>query len=113
MDVIVHPDFASNQWIYLSAAVELDDKRRTPRVYRYRLAGNRLHEQKQIFEARPAGDARNHFGGAMLFDNDGLLYITMGDRKKRKLAQDLSTSLGKVQKSALAAEVAAALLGSG
>lgn len=96
LDVAVHPQFAQTGWIYLSAAVALDAKSFTTRVFRYRLQNNALAEEKIIFEATPAGSSNNHFGSAMLFDNDGLLYVTMGDRKQRKLAQDLGTALGKV-----------------
>jgi len=96
LDVAVHPQFADNRWIYLSAAVEVGENLRTTRVYRYRLQGDALAEQQLIFEARPAVDTSIHFGSALLFDNDGHLFITMGERKQRDLAQDLGTTLGKV-----------------
>ncbi|MDX1736102.1 MAG: PQQ-dependent sugar dehydrogenase, partial [Halioglobus sp.] len=96
LDVLVHPRFEQNRWIYLSASVAVDDRLHTTRVFRYRLQDNRLSDEKLIFEATPAGTSNNHFGSALLFGNDGYLYITMGDRKQRRLAQDLGTSLGKV-----------------
>jgi len=96
LDVAVHPRFDENQWIYLSAAVALDDELRTTRVWRFRLVNHALTAQKLIFEASPGAKTNIHFGSALLLDNEGLLYITMGDRKQRYLAQDLGTSLGKV-----------------
>lgn len=96
LDVAVHPRFADTGWVYLSAAVELDGALRTTRVYRYRLDGDALREQTLIFEARPAVETHIHFGSALLFDDDGHLFITMGDRRQRHLAQDLGTHLGKV-----------------
>lgn len=96
LDVVIHPRFTETGWVYLSAAVALDDKLSTTRVLRYRLRDNTLTEETIIFEAEPAGTSNNHFGSAMLFDNAGLLYITVGDRKQRERAQDLGASLGKV-----------------
>ncbi|MAT94869.1 MAG: hypothetical protein CME59_20050 [Halioglobus sp.] len=98
LDVAVHPDFASNGWIYLSAAVEVGEEQRTTRVWRFHLEGEQLRDQRLIFEARPAQDTSKHYGGALLFDNDGYLFITMGERGKRNLAQDLGASMGKVMR---------------
>lgn len=96
LDVAVHPDFARNGWIYLSAAVQIAKEENTTRVLRYRLANNKLSDETLIFEAQPALSGSIHFGSALLFDNDGYLFITMGERKRRHNAQDLSVSLGKV-----------------
>lgn len=96
LDVLVHPEFASNQWVYLSAAVEVGDALQTTRVVRYRLNADTLSDATMIFEATPAVKSNTHFGSALLFDNSGHLFITMGDRRQRHLAQDLGTSLGKV-----------------
>ncbi|MFK7975488.1 MAG: PQQ-dependent sugar dehydrogenase [Halioglobus sp.] len=96
LDVVVHPDFSRNGWIYLSAAVQLEEDKNTTRVFRYRLEGNQLVDEKVVFEAQPAVSGNIHFGSALLFDNDGHLFITMGDRKRRHNAQDLTVSHGKV-----------------
>ncbi|NND68348.1 MAG: PQQ-dependent sugar dehydrogenase [Halioglobus sp.] len=98
LDVLVHPDFADNQWVYLSASVAVGENAFTTRVTRYRLNGEQLANATPIFEAQPAFPGSIHFGSAMLFDNDGYLFITMGDRKRRHLAQDLSASMGKVMR---------------
>jgi glucose/arabinose dehydrogenase len=96
LDVAVHPEFERTGWIYLSAAVELEDGDTTTRIYRYRLEGDRLRDETLIFEATPAHDTRKHYGSAMLFDNDGYLFITIGDRGRRYLAQELDTAMGKI-----------------
>lgn len=96
LDVLVHPDFVNNQWLYLSYSVELDNGKRTTRVTRYRLADNSLVDAKAIFAAEPTFDTTIHFGCALLFGTDGYLYITMGERSQRFLAQDLSKHMGKV-----------------
>lgn len=96
LDVLVHPEFADNGLIYLSAAVAIDAQNNTTRVLRYRLEGNTLVDETLIFEARPALSGSIHFGSALLFDNEGYLFITMGERKRRHNAQDLSVAQGKV-----------------
>lgn len=95
LDVLVHPDFEDNQWLYLSAAVALDEQHSTTRVWRFTLAGDALIEPLQIFEAQPAVSGGTHYGSALLMDDSNHLFITMGDRRNRHLAQDLGTSLGK------------------
>ena len=94
MDVLVHPDFADNGWLYLSYAVELDGLY-TTRVSRLRLAGYELVDQVDLFTARPYFEQRRHFGSRLLLA-DGYLYITVGDRGNRDLAQSLETHNGKV-----------------
>jgi len=95
LDVLVHPDFQQNRWLYLSAAVRTDAELTTTRVWRFTLAGDTLTEQQLIFEAIPAAKANVHYGSALLMDDARHLFITMGDRRNRHLAQDLGTSLGK------------------
>jgi len=94
MDVLVHPDFAQNQWIYLSYTVQHEDKYST-RVSRAKLVGNSLREQQDLFTALPYFKQTRHFGSRLLIDQ-GFLYITVGDRGNRDLAQSLNSHNGKV-----------------
>lgn len=95
LDVAVHPDFEANQMVYLSYTHRTIDRLYTTRLARGRLQGRRLLEVEPIFEAEPALSTVIHYGSALLFDNDGYLRMTMGDRHKRHQAQDLSSDLGK------------------
>ncbi|NQY01777.1 MAG: PQQ-dependent sugar dehydrogenase [Halieaceae bacterium] len=94
MDVLVHPQFASNQTIYLSYTVAQDRKYST-RVSRARLVGDALVDVESLFTAQPFFSQRRHFGSRLLWDN-GYLFITVGDRGNRDRAQDLDTHNGKV-----------------
>ncbi|GHD15542.1 hypothetical protein GCM10007052_19870 [Halioglobus japonicus] len=96
LDVLVHPDFSDNGLIYLSYSIALDGGS-TTRVARARLAGEQLEGLEVLFTALPAYNERRHYGSRLLLD-DGYLYITVGDRGNRKLAQDLSTHNGKVMR---------------
>lgn len=94
MDVVVHPAFADNHWIYLSYTVAEAGAYST-RVSRARLVDDELRELEVLFTASPWYRERRHFGSRLLLD-DSHLYITVGDRGNRNRAQSLETHNGKV-----------------
>ncbi|MCU0974925.1 MAG: PQQ-dependent sugar dehydrogenase [Steroidobacteraceae bacterium] len=96
LDVALDPAFPDNRTIYLSFSEPVDGKARTA-VARARLGADRLEDVQVIFRQQPAVDARHHFGSRLVFDREGRLYVTMGDRgSQRDSAQDLGTHIGKV-----------------
>ena len=96
LDVALDPGFADNRTIYLSFSEPVDGKARTA-VARARLGADRLEDVRVIFRQEPAIDARHHFGSRLVFDREGRLYVTMGDRgSQRDSAQDLGTHIGTV-----------------
>lgn len=98
LGVEIDPDFAANRLVYLAYSVALSPQLRTTRVSRARLDGDRLVDLEVLLTAEPARDGVNHFGGALAFDRDGLLYVAVGERKERDFAQDLGADLGKVHR---------------
>ena len=98
MGLVLHPGFADNQLLYLSYAVEVESGRRTTRLLRARLVENELQKQQVLFTATPALGSSIHFGGAMVFDGNGYLYLSVGERGSRHNAQDLDSHLGKVHR---------------
>jgi len=96
LDVIAHPDFESNKFIYLSYAADYRGAGGT-RVARARLDGVDLKDLQVIFEMDPPGKSGSvHFGSRFAFDADGYLYFTVGERGDRDLAQQLNAHRGKV-----------------
>ena len=91
MSLALHPQFASNHWLYLSYAYNSDGQK--VRVTRYRETPNSLTERKVIIEGIPA--AALHAGCRLRFGPDGKLYITTGDATDRQLAQKLDSLCGK------------------
>ena len=96
LDVAVHPDFASNRFVYLSYSRPGEDGTATTAVVRGRLEGNALTDVEDIIEARAWRDAGQHFGSRFAFDRDGYLYISIGERGEMQAAQDLSNHQGTV-----------------
>ena len=100
LDVVLGPDFATDRMIYWSYAEPREDGRGTS-VARGRLneAATRVENVDVIFRQTPSRESGGHFGSRLVFDREGRLFVTLGERQRpesRALAQDLSTTLGKV-----------------
>lgn len=96
MGLVLHPDFADNGWIYLSLA-HGDAKANATRVVRGRLDGMNWIDHQVVFTARPDKDTPVHYGGRMVFMDDGTLLVTVGDGfDYREQAQQLDSHLGSI-----------------
>lgn len=99
-DVILHPDYASNGVIYISYAEAGVGNVRGAAVARARLVlgddGNRLDDLEVIWRQNPKVTGGGHYGHRMLFDTDGYLFISSGERQKFDPAQQMTGNLGKI-----------------
>ena len=95
LDVALHPDFTRNGWIYLSYAAQGEGGYGTE-VVRARLEGQSLRDLKVVFSMRPKTTTGHHFGSRLVFDRQGYLYITLGDRGDMGRAQRLDDHAGSV-----------------
>ena len=91
MSVALHPQFSTNQLVYLSYGYGSGGSR--VRVVRYRETPEGFVDRKVIIEDIPA--AQFHAGCRIRFGPDGKLYITTGDATRRELAQKLDSLAGK------------------
>lgn len=103
LDVALDPAFAANRRIYLSFAERdpADAARSGTAVARGELdlAARSLSNVTVIWRQQPKVAATSHFGSRLVFDRDGHLFVTTGDRRstaQRGFAQDLSRGNGKV-----------------
>ena len=98
-DVVLHPNFARNNIVYLSWSEPGRGDTRGAAVGRARLvtAGRapRL-EGMQVIWRQDKVDGRFHHAHRLAVSGDGHLFITSGDRMKFEVAQDLGNSMGKV-----------------
>jgi glucose/arabinose dehydrogenase len=80
MDVVPHPDFAKNRFLYLSFSKPYSDgDGATTAVVRGRFDSDRLTDVEEIFAAVSRG--RGHYGARLAFNVEGFLFITVGDRQ--------------------------------
>lgn len=100
LDVVLDPDYASNQFIYLSYAepAPAGANGSSTAVARAKFDGNQLTDVKVLFSASPKWASNHHFGSRLVFSADGdYLFITLGDRgNRRDDAQALDNHNGKV-----------------
>ncbi len=101
MDVILHPNFAKNQIIYLSYSKPhpTDVSLQTTAILKAKLENNQLVDAKDIFVALPYSKAKHHYGSRMVFGKDGFLYFSVGERgNEKENPQDINNALGKVHR---------------
>lgn len=87
LDVVLHPDFKKNGFIYLtySKPKKIDGKTlATTAVMRAKLDGGKLTNQTIIFEALPYASTRHHYGSRLVFDANGYLFVSVGERGNEK-----------------------------
>ena len=95
-DVALHPDFATNQFIYLSFAKGTEKDNATTLI-RAKFDGKTLSEVTQIFESNPHKRGTNHFGARILFLPDKTLLLSLGEGfDYKEEAQNLMSDFGKI-----------------
>ena len=95
LDVVLHPNFATNRLLCLAYSRRDSDGNGTA-IICSKLVGDRLVNSRVIFAAEPSLRGGKHFGCRLVFDVNGNLYATLGDRGIRALAQALSSHPGSV-----------------
>ena len=99
-DVALHPDFANNKLVYLSYVESGDGDTRGAAVARAVLnfdkRGGSLSDLEVIWRQYPKLVGRGHYGHRLLFDDEGYLWISSGDRQKFTPAQDMQSNAGKI-----------------
>ncbi|MDE0581700.1 PQQ-dependent sugar dehydrogenase [Planococcus sp. A6] len=100
LDVAVAPDFDESRAVFMTFSQDLEGGTVTA-VGKGVLSEDEssLEDFEVIFQATPAYDGDLHYGGRIIFDEEGNLFLTTGERSDdpiRERAQDLDAYLGKV-----------------
>ena len=99
-DIALHPDFSSNGMVYISYVESTADGTRGAAVGRGRidLDARRpaLTDFEVIWRQYPKMVGYGHYGHRLMFDDDGFLWVTSGDRQKFTPSQDMQSNVGKV-----------------
>lgn len=94
-DVVLHPEFSENNYIYLTYA-HGSLKKNATRIARGVWEGDALKDVEVIFTVEPWKATPAHYGGRLAFLHDGTMALTTGDGfNYREKAQDLTSLLGK------------------
>ena len=100
LDIALHPKYRDNGWIYWSYAQRDAAGDNGTEVARGRLGGGpgawRMDNVEVIFRMAPKSSGGLHFGSRLVFDREGLLYVTLGDRGEMARAQKLDDHAGKI-----------------
>jgi len=94
LGLALHPDFATNHFVYLAYDARLANGGRETRLVRYRETNNTLGEAAVLLSGVNAADI--HDGARLKFGPDRKLYMTMGDTADPPTAQDLGRLTGKI-----------------
>lgn len=100
-DVVLHPKFSENGWVYLSYAEPGDGDTRGGAVARAKLTldengGGALTDLSVVWRQVPKVSGNGHYGHRIAFGPDGKLWITSSERQKFTPAQDMKSNLGKI-----------------
>jgi glucose/arabinose dehydrogenase len=95
LEVLPHPRFAENQWLYLTYSKPCE-KGATTALLRGRFDGKALVDAKDLFVADNCNTGNPHFGSKLAFGRDGLLYMTIGERGDRNRSQNTAIHGGKI-----------------
>ena len=95
LGVVLDPNFASNQYIYL--CYTLPDGSRN-RISRFKGNGDVVvpGSETVVLDLDPLSSSVIHYGGAMHFGLDGKLYVAVGENATPAHAQNLDTYHGKI-----------------
>ncbi len=102
LGLVTDPDFAANRTVYWSFSEKRNDGSLTA-VAKGSLSANgkTMDAVQVIYRATPAFSGGNHFGSRLVFDKNGHLYVTTGDRyekERRMLVQEQNNGLGKIMR---------------
>ncbi len=99
LDVAISPDFATNRSVFLTFSEDRGQGLRAAAVARATLSADRtrLEDLSVIYRQQPAWDTDRHYGSRLVFDTDGSLFVTFGDRGSAfDAAQDPTNAIGAV-----------------
>lgn len=96
LDVALDPDFDQNNYVYLSYSEPGEDNMATTSLGRGTLQDNELQDFEVIFRMEPQIEGEMHFGGRIIFDPQGRVFLTLAERFQFDPAQDTSNHLGTI-----------------
>ena len=97
LDIQLHPQYAENGWIYVTYAKPGQGGGSTTLI-RFKLDGNQITDLEELYQTQPLSNSGVHFGSRIIFDNEGYLYFSTGERGTKENSQNLANDMGKVHR---------------
>lgn len=97
LDIQIHPNYTENGWIYVTFAKPGEGGGSTTLI-RFKLDGNQMINLEELYQTQPVTNSGVHFGSRIVFDSEGYLYFSTGDRGRKENSQDLSNDMGKIHR---------------
>lgn len=79
LDVRVHPDYASNGWVYACYSATAADGSGELRMSRFKIVGNTIQNMETIFQTGGGNTWNGHYGSRIAFDANRMLYLSVGE----------------------------------
>ena len=98
LDIVLHPDYAKNGWIYITyASSEGEGEGGHTKLIRAKLLDGSLTSIESLYKASPNTTKGQHFGSRIVFDKEGYLYFSVGERGNHfENPQDIKRDGGKI-----------------
>lgn len=98
LDIVLHPDYAKNGWIYMTyASTEGEGEGGNTKLIRAKLLDGALTQIESLYKAGPNTTKGQHFGSRIVFDKEGFLYFSAGERGNHFVnPQDITRDNGKI-----------------
>lgn len=103
MDIKLHPNYVSNGWIYANYS----STGGFLNLIRFKLNGNQVSNTETLLKTNTASTWRGHYGGRIVFDKAGYLYLSVGEggttsyggeNSPNKNAQNVQSPWGKIHR---------------
>jgi len=97
MDILLHPDYANNQSLFFTATTPATGGYSTG-LYKanFNETTNALENVEMIYQATPINWSQGHFGSRIVIDEEGYIFLALGERQIPEMAQDNTNSSGTV-----------------
>ena len=98
MDIAAHPNYAQNGWIYITyASSDGEGEGGNTKLIRAKLQDGALTQIESLYKAEPNTTKGQHFGSRIVFDKQGFLYFSAGERGNHFVnPQDITRDNGKI-----------------
>ena len=99
LGLTLDPDFTNNRMVYWAFSEPTPENHTAFAKGKLSADEKRIENATVIYRALPAHNSNLHYGGRIIFDKTGNLFVSTGERsdlETRPLAQDLKAALGKV-----------------